>query len=262
MSKNGLTSRRSATRPRSIGKFAQILRAHLPELSRAYHVKSLGVFGSFVRHQNKPRSDLDVLVEYSAPVGLFAMADLENHLSDLLGVKVDLVPKKGLKPFIGKRVLSEVVWLQHDGVATRTRLPRRALNGKRSGSMMPRKREYLDFLQDIVQAMQFVEQYTRGLTLDDLIHDEMRHDAVVFRIEVAGEAARQIPSEVNKRYAQINWKDMAGMRDRLTHGYWAIDNKILWDVATIDIPREKPLIEHALQEEMRRRATEEKNEME
>jgi len=127
---------------------------------------------------------------------------------------------------------------------------------------MPRKREYLDFLQDIVQAMQFVEQYTRGLTLDDLIHDEMRHDAVVFRIEVAGEAARQIPSEVNKRYAQINWKDMAGMRDRLTHGYWAIDNKILWDVATIDIPREKPLIEHALQEEMRRRATEEKNEME
>lgn len=85
------------------------LRDHLPELASRFQVRSLGVFGSYVRHEESPESDLDVLVSFKKVPGLLTFMALENHLTDLLGVKVDLVMKNALKPTIGKRILSEVV---------------------------------------------------------------------------------------------------------------------------------------------------------
>lgn len=72
-------------------------------------MKTLGVFGSFVRGEQTQGSDIDVLVEFAEPIGLFEFMALENYLTDLLGTKVDLVSKKALKPHIGKRILQEVV---------------------------------------------------------------------------------------------------------------------------------------------------------
>jgi predicted nucleotidyltransferase len=85
------------------------LRDHLPELTRRFEVRSMGIFGSYVRHEENPGSDLDVLVSFARPPGLLTFLALENHLTDLLGIKVDLVMKDALKPTIGKRILSEVV---------------------------------------------------------------------------------------------------------------------------------------------------------
>jgi predicted nucleotidyltransferase len=86
------------------------LRVHLPELREHYGVRTLGVFGSYVRGEQRPRSDLDLLVEFDArPLTLIHVIALEQHLSDLLGVKVDLVEKKALKPAIGRHILQEVV---------------------------------------------------------------------------------------------------------------------------------------------------------
>jgi uncharacterized protein len=87
----------------------EILRQQLPSLSRRYHVASLGLFGSYVRHENRPDSDLDVLVTFAETPSLLRLIELENHLSDLLGVKVDLVMRDALKPQIGRRILAEVV---------------------------------------------------------------------------------------------------------------------------------------------------------
>jgi len=90
--------------------FIRILQANLPELRRAHGVRTLGVFGSFVRDEQQPNSDLDVLVEFDErPLSLFQFVELENRLSDLLGVRVDLVEKATLKPAIGRHILSEVV---------------------------------------------------------------------------------------------------------------------------------------------------------
>jgi predicted nucleotidyltransferase len=94
---------------RDVTDFREILRRHLPSLVRRYHVASLGLFGSYVRHENRPDSDLDVLVTFSETPSLLRLIELENHLSDLLGVKVDLVMRDALKPQIGQRVLAEVV---------------------------------------------------------------------------------------------------------------------------------------------------------
>jgi uncharacterized protein len=89
--------------------FREILRQQLPSLARGYRVASLGLFGSYVRRENRPGSDLDVLVTFSEAPSLLRLIELENHLTDLLGIKVDLVMREALKPQIGRQVLAEVV---------------------------------------------------------------------------------------------------------------------------------------------------------
>ena len=88
----------------------RILATHKRELQQRFKVKDIGIFGSFVRGEQRKASDVDVLVEFMEPVGLFEFLTLEDYLSELLGVKVDLVSKKALKPHIGKHVLKEVVY--------------------------------------------------------------------------------------------------------------------------------------------------------
>jgi uncharacterized protein len=88
--------------------FIKILRQHLPELKEKYSVSYLGIFGSYIRGEQTKDSDLDVLVQFDKKPGLLKYIELENYLSDLLGIKVDLVMKSALKPNIGKRILNEV----------------------------------------------------------------------------------------------------------------------------------------------------------
>jgi predicted nucleotidyltransferase len=86
------------------------LRVHLPELREHYGVRTLGVFGSYGRGEQRPRSDLDLLVEFDErPLTLIQVIALEQRLGDLLEVKVDLVEKKTLKPAIGRHILQDVV---------------------------------------------------------------------------------------------------------------------------------------------------------
>ena len=80
-------------------------------LFKKYHLKEIGVFGSYLRNEQKNESDLDILVDYTETPGLFSFIRLENELSKLLGIKVDLVMKSSLKPYIGKRILDEVQYL-------------------------------------------------------------------------------------------------------------------------------------------------------
>ena len=90
-------------------RFIEILREYKQELKERYKVRSLGIFGSYVRNEQKKGSDLDILVEFDEPPSLLRFLQLEHYLSDLLGIKVDLVMKDALKPAIGRRILSEVV---------------------------------------------------------------------------------------------------------------------------------------------------------
>ena len=99
----------AATLPGPADQYIRILRRNLPMLRHRYRVRSLRVFGSFVRGEHRRGSDLDVLVDFNRPLGLFKFIELEHEISRLLGVRVDLVMKDALKPTIGKRILDEVV---------------------------------------------------------------------------------------------------------------------------------------------------------
>lgn len=92
----------------SLADIKRILRQRLPELRERYQVDTLGLFGSYVRREQRPDSDLDVLVTFRETPGLLKFIALENELSDLLGMKVDLVVEDALKPRIGERVQHEV----------------------------------------------------------------------------------------------------------------------------------------------------------
>ena len=86
-----------------------MLRDKFPSLAERYGVEKLEVFGSFVRDEQETDSDLDVLVTYREVPTLLRFISLENQLSDLLGVRVDLVMKDSLKPRIGRYILKEAI---------------------------------------------------------------------------------------------------------------------------------------------------------
>ncbi len=81
------------------------------KLGKEFGVKSIGIFGSYARGEQGPKSDLDVLVELNKPIGLFRLMDLQDHISRLVGLRVDLVTKDSLKPFIKKDILMEAVYV-------------------------------------------------------------------------------------------------------------------------------------------------------
>jgi len=89
----------------------KILNENKVVLTKQFKVKEIGIFGSIVRGEDKETSDVDILVEFKEPIGLFKFLELEEYLSDLIGRKVDLVSKKALKPRIGKHILREVAFL-------------------------------------------------------------------------------------------------------------------------------------------------------
>lgn len=92
----------------SIEEIAEILKDHKRELKEKYGVKKIGIFGSYVKKDNTKNSDIDILVEIGIPMGFFKFLGLERYLSQLLGVKVDLVTRNALKPYIGRRILEKV----------------------------------------------------------------------------------------------------------------------------------------------------------
>lgn len=104
-----MTEDNTVAHSRETSQFISILRQHLSEISREYSVSYLGIFGSYVRGEQEPESDLDILVEFEEAPSLFEYIRLEDYLSEILGVKVDLVMKSALKPAIGKHILGEVV---------------------------------------------------------------------------------------------------------------------------------------------------------
>ena len=98
---------------KSIDEIKEILKEHEGELREKYGVKEIGIFGSYIRGEATEESDLDILVSFEkdAKMDLLKFVELEYYLSELLGIKVDLVMKSALKPRIGQQILKEVVYL-------------------------------------------------------------------------------------------------------------------------------------------------------
>jgi len=96
-----------------IDKLRILLSQHKNELKIKFGVREIGISGSYIGGEEKEGSDLDILVEFenNAKMDLIKFVELEEYLSELLGIKVDLVMKSALKPRIGKRILKEVVYL-------------------------------------------------------------------------------------------------------------------------------------------------------
>lgn len=98
---------------RTLDEIKEILQAQKPYLAEQYGVTEVGVFGSYVRGEQRPDSDLDILIELAEPprISLLGLVNLENYLSDLLGVKIQTVIKQNLKPRLEPYIMQEVEML-------------------------------------------------------------------------------------------------------------------------------------------------------
>lgn len=108
--------------------------------------------------------------------------------------------------------------------------------------------EFLDHLEDIVDAMEKAELAITGVEYDRFAADFMINFVVIRALEIVGEAAKRLPLPIRTQYPDIPWKDMAGMRDRIIHGYDSVDLQIVWNVVKSEIPRIKPLIQQILKD--------------
>ena len=111
---------------------------------------------------------------------------------------------------------------------------------------MKPKREYLDYLQDILDASQKAGEFITDLDLERFEKDEKTVFAVIRTLEIIGEAARHIPKSIQESYSQIPWEDIVGMRNIVIHEYFGIDTEVIWRTVKEDLPRLKEAIAEIL----------------
>jgi len=104
------------------------------------------------------------------------------------------------------------------------------------------KREYSDYINDILNSMELSQDFIKDLRLDSFKKDEKTQFAVIRCLEIIGEAAKRLPEILRDSKPDIPWKAMAGMRDRLIHGYDVVDPEIIWITVTKTIPEIIPKI--------------------
>ncbi|MEM2899480.1 MAG: nucleotidyltransferase family protein [Thermoplasmata archaeon] len=94
---------------KTLKEIKEILSSHKKELEEKYKVKEIKIFGSYVRNEQRKRSDVDILVDFYEPPDLLEFIEIERYLEEVLGVKVDLVPKPALRPELRESILREAV---------------------------------------------------------------------------------------------------------------------------------------------------------
>ena len=108
--------------------------------------------------------------------------------------------------------------------------------------------EYTDYLQDILYAVERAESFTEGMDFAAFEADEKTAFAVVRALEIVGEAAKKIPPEVRQRYSDLPWREMAGMRDKLSHDYFGVDLRRVFETVRQDLPPLRTSLEKILQD--------------
>lgn len=109
-------------------------------------------------------------------------------------------------------------------------------------------RDYSLYLKDMIDAMDAVEKFIKGIDFIGFQNNDLISSAVIRKFEVIGEAAKNIPEDFRNKYPQIPWREMAGMRDRLIHFYFGIKYELVWHTIKDIIPNVKTLLQGIIDE--------------
>lgn len=211
--------------------------ARLADFCERWRVAALELFGSVVRDDFRPDSDVDVLVSFQpdADWSLLDHARMEDELATLVGRPVDLLTRRAVEhsgnPIRRSAILSS---------ASRSmRLLRQKPPDRRAPSAMTaadRSAHDLATLADIVRADRLAQQFVAGFTCERFLNDEKTQAAVLHEITVIGEAVKRLSDDTRTAFPAIPWRLIAGMRDRLIHHYDSVDLEQVWKTVTSDIP--------------------------
>ncbi|MCD4796651.1 MAG: DUF86 domain-containing protein [Candidatus Cloacimonetes bacterium] len=107
-------------------------------------------------------------------------------------------------------------------------------------------RDYKLFLEDILDSIKKIKKYVTNLSLEDFTNDEKTVDAVIRNFEIIGEASKNIPDEIQKKYNDIPWREMNGMRNILIHDYFGVDYNVIYKTVKEFLPDLKKKIQEIL----------------
>jgi uncharacterized protein with HEPN domain len=108
------------------------------------------------------------------------------------------------------------------------------------------KRDDTVYLHHILDAIESIEEYTKGMSENEFLSDSMAHDAVVRQIEIIGEAARNVSDQFQNKYPKLPWAKMIGIRNKIIHEYFNVNFAIVWDTIKDDLPLLKKSIKKIL----------------
>lgn len=101
------------------------------------------------------------------------------------------------------------------------------------------KREFLFYLEDMVSSMEKIAKYLQGIEFNDFAQNDMIIDAVIRNFEIIGEAANNIPNEIQEKYPDIPWSKMYRLRNIAIHHYHGIDYEMIWEISHNHLPQNK-----------------------
>ncbi|HII15606.1 MAG TPA: DUF86 domain-containing protein [Nanoarchaeota archaeon] len=104
------------------------------------------------------------------------------------------------------------------------------------------------YFMDILESISKIEEYTKGMEYSGFTGKSLVYDGVVRNLEIIGEAVKKIPADVKKKYPEIEWKKIAGLRDILIHEYSGVDLRIVWDVVVTKLPPLKESVKRIMKE--------------
>lgn len=110
------------------------------------------------------------------------------------------------------------------------------------------KRSYKLFIEDIAECIKKIEEFVGNMDFEEFMNDDKTSSAVIRKLEIIGEATKNVPREVRQKYKELPWSDMARMRDKIIHAYFGINYKIVWNVLRKRLPEIKPEIERILKD--------------
>ena len=112
---------------------------------------------------------------------------------------------------------------------------------------MSKEKDPKIYILHILESIEFIEKYTKGVKKLEFKNSPQLQDAVIRRIEIIGEAVKNLPEGFKKRFKDIKWKEISGMRNKLIHEYFGVNVNIVWDVIKFDIPLLKKHIKEILE---------------
>lgn len=98
------------------------------------------------------------------------------------------------------------------------------------------KRDTNLFIQDILESIKDIKEFSRGLTYEKFVKDKLKQNAIIRSLEIIGESIKNIPNSVKEKYSKIPWKAIAGFRDILIHAYFSVALNKIWNVIKYDLP--------------------------